>query len=185
MKGNYIGQAWLVLALALCFGAALAGVNTALKAKIDANKLADTVGQIPNLVPGAASGKADFVGGEYVYRAFGGDGEQVGWVLPALGQGFADRIELLVGLDKDAGKVTGLYILYNQETPGLGNKITEDTWRGQFGGKPAEPALAVTKGKAQKDNEVEAITGATISSESVVGIVNQGVAKFRGALKEL
>ena len=53
MKNSYIGQAWLVLALALCFGAALAGVESALKGRITANKLAATVEQIPSLVQGS------------------------------------------------------------------------------------------------------------------------------------
>ncbi|MBN1268952.1 MAG: FMN-binding protein [Kiritimatiellae bacterium] len=184
MKNSYIAQAWLVIALGLCFGAALAGVQATLKPRIEANKLNDTIGQIPNLVPGATSGKAETFGEQIAYRAMDGEGQHVGWVLAAAGQGFADRIEVLVGLDQEARTVTGLYILANQETPGLGNKITEDGWRGQFAGKPAAQALVVTKSKAQKDNEIEAITGATISSESVAGIVNAAVAKFRAALKD-
>ena len=54
MKNSYIAQAWLVIVLSLCFGVALAAVQTTLSPKIDANKLRDTIGQIPNLVPGAA-----------------------------------------------------------------------------------------------------------------------------------
>lgn len=180
-KGNYLGQAWLVLVLALAFGAALAGVNATLKDRIQANKLADTMGQIPNLVPGAVTGRADFVGSEYVYRALDESGRQVGWVLPAQGQGFADRIELLVGLDLEARRITGLYVLFNQETPGLGNRIVDEDWRKQFAGKPADRPLSAAKG-ARREEEVEAITGATISSQSVVDIVNRGVAKFRAAL---
>lgn len=182
MKNSHIGQAWLVIVLSLGFGAALAGVQATLKPKIEQNKLNDTIGQIPNLVPGAAGGQAEKVGDRTAYRAVDGQGEHVGWVIPARGQGFADIVELLIGVDRDVQKITGLYVLDQKETPGLGNKIVEDDWRKQFAGKPAARRLAVTKAKPSGDEEIQAVTGATISSDSVVGIVNGAVAEFRKAL---
>jgi electron transport complex protein RnfG len=178
MKNSYIGQAWLVLLLALCFGAGLAGVEAALKGRIQQNKLEDTLGQIPLLVPGAAKGEQQEAGEMTVYRAVSESGGLVGWVVKAGGQGFADKIELLVGLNPGATEITGLYVLDQKETPGLGNKIVEQDWRSQFVGKSAAAGLTVTKGTAT-GNEVEAVTGATISSDSVVGIINQAVRDFR------
>ena len=150
MKNSYIGQAWLVLALALLFGAALAGVETWLRPRIEANKLAATLKMIPELVTyadaaaSAASAKAEplviTVGegrdrSQYdVYRAIGifddeftGQkvADQVGWVVKASGKGFTDRIELLVALDPEAWEIIGLRILAQKETPGLGNEIEE------------------------------------------------------------
>ena len=52
--GGYLRQAWLVLLLALLYGAALAGVQTTLGPKIAENKRDETYGVIPTLVPGAA-----------------------------------------------------------------------------------------------------------------------------------
>lgn len=181
MKNSYIGQAWLVIVLSLCFGAALAAVQATLNPKIEQNKLNDTIGQIPSLVPGATGGAAETVGDQPVYRATDAQGNHVGWVLPARGQGFADVIELLIGLDKDAGRITGLYVLKQLETPGLGDNITKPEWRGQFKGKPAEQPLQVTSAP-QADSDVQGVTGATVSSKSVVGIVNAAVAQFRAAL---
>lgn len=183
MKSNYIGQAWLVIVLSLCFGAALAGVQTALNPRIQANKEADTIGQIPKLVPGAVGGERKVFGDHVVYVATDDKNQQVGWVIMAIGQGFADRIELLVGVDREVTKITGLYILDQKETPGLGNRVSEDGWRGQFKDKPLAGKLVVTKSKPQMPEEIEAVTGATISSDSVVGIVNAAVARFRDELK--
>lgn len=182
MKNSYIGQAWLVIVLSLCFGVALAAVQTALNPKIESNKLRDTIGQIPSLVPGAADGKAETIGGQTVYRAIDAQGQHVGWVIPARGQGFADVIELLVGTDKDVKQITGLYVLKQLETPGLGDFITGDAWRSQFKSKPADVPLVITKTAPKTDSEVQGITGATISSRSVVGIVNGAVEKFRSAV---
>jgi len=182
-KKNYLSQAWLVLALALCFGSALAGVESALKARIEANKLAETLGEIPALVGGAESGRPAELAGRTVYRAMAG-GRQIGWVVPASGQGFADKIEVLIGLDVTAERLTGLYVLSQKETPGLGNRITEEAWLEQFANKPAAGALLVSKAQPLADNEILAVTGATISSQSVAKIVNQAVAEFRQALAE-
>lgn len=184
MKDTFLGQAWLVIVLGLCFGAGLAGVQASLKPRIDKNKLDDTLGQIPSLVPGAAGGEAETIAGDRVFKAVNDAGQIVGWVIPARGQGFADVIELLVGADKDANRITGLYILDQKETPGLGNLIVEAPWREQFNGKPTDKPLVVVKNPPTTDAEIEAVTGATISSASVVAIVNQAVARFRAALAQ-
>ena len=62
MKDNYLVQAWLVVGLALCFGAALAGVDAALSEKIAANKLDETMRQIPALGPGSTGGEEVEIG---------------------------------------------------------------------------------------------------------------------------
>lgn len=172
---------WLVLALALFFGGGLAGVHQLLAAKIAENVLHETLSQIPALVPGAETGEPLAINGRTVYRALAG-GQTVGWVIAAGGQGFADRIDLLIGLDATGSTITGLYVLGQKETPGLGNKIIDEPWRDQFKGKSSERPLAVTKGNPSSTNEIRSVTGATISSESVCAIVNQTVSEMRGAL---
>lgn len=181
-KDGYIRQAWLVLVLAACFGAALAGVHVGLADRIEANKLGDTLEQVPALVSGAVEGRAETVGGRTVYRAVDRPGRCVGWVVPAGGQGFADRIELLIGLDAKAQTITGLYVLEQKETPGLGNRIEDAAWRRQFASKSTARVLAVTKAQTPGENEIQAVTGATVSSQSVTDIVNDAVARFRAEL---
>ena len=180
-KGNYITQAWLVILLALCFGGGLAGLDAKLSGRIAANKLAETLGQVPALVPGADQGQEQIVAGQIVYRAMAGT-QQVGWVIPARGQGFADRIELLLGVDAQVQAITGVYILDQKETPGLGNKIIEADWRRQFEGKSALARVVSITGGGASGDQVDAVTGATISSESVCNIVNATLAKMRPAL---
>lgn len=182
MKNSYIGQAWLVILLSAIFGVALAGVQSTLSPKIKQNKLNDTLSQIPSLVPGATTGEPAKVGDLDVYKAMDGQGQQVGWVIPARGLGFADVLELLVGVNADVTQITGLYVLDQKETPGLGNKITEDVWREQFKNKPLAKNLVVTKTTPAAENEIQGVTGATISSSSVVGILNGTIARFRAAL---
>ncbi len=187
-KQGLLGQAWLILLLALLFGSSLAGVEIALKPRIERNKRNETFGQIPVLVQGGSARKSreERVGGIRVIRVLSKEGKHLGWVLPASGQGFADRIELLLGLDRKAAKITGLYVLDQKETPGLGSYIQDrDRFLGGFEGQPADKPLRVVKGSpAPRSGEIRAITGATISSMSVCGIVNRAVKEFRKALAE-
>ncbi len=184
MKNNYLVQAWLVLLLALCFGAALAGVQVSLSGRIEENKLAETKGQIPYLVPDSADSRKVEIGDDVVYRAFNGLGETVGWVLTVTGQGFADKIEMLIGLNEDASVITGLYILDQKETPGLGDKIRGE-WKDQFKDVKGTEPLRVVKASATEATEIEAVTGATISSDAVVTTVNKEVAAFNALLREM
>lgn len=189
--GGYISQAWLVILLALAYGAALAGVQTGLGPIIDENKKAETFSVVPQLVPGADGGKTESVeikgkDGRIstAYKAISDSGAQQGWVLPGSGQGFADRIDLLIGLTADASKITGIYILDQKETPGLGNYIVEEDFRKHFVDKSTAEPLCVVKAEPARPNEVRAVTGATISSESVTQIVNKTIENFEGALRE-
>lgn len=182
MKNNYLVQAWLVLSLSVVFSAGLAGVQIALADKIDANKFAETMEQIPSLVEGATGGEKVDIEGRIVYRAVNADGNPVGWVVPASGQGFADVIEVLIGLDLKAETITGIYVLAQKETPGLGNKIVEPLFQDAFIDKDTDTPLSITKASPTQDSEIPAITGATISSQSVTKIVNDTVAELRDKL---
>jgi electron transport complex protein RnfG len=189
-KGGYVGQAWLVILLALLYGGGLAGVQNALSGKIEANKKAETYSVIPELVAGADPDRTDeiVVRGEndkesLGYRVHGSDGSHLGWVLPAAGQGFADRIELLIGLDPAVTTIRGMYILNQKETPGLGDYITSADFQNRFRDKPADQPLVAVKSEPTADNEIRALSGATISSESVAGIVNRALTNFRGPLR--
>jgi electron transport complex protein RnfG len=191
-RGNYISQAWLVILLGLLYGGALAGVQTALSGKIEENKRAETYSVIPDLVPGADASQTQelLVAGENdkegrVYQVRAADGSHVGWVLPGEGSGFADKIELLVGLDAQVTRITGMYVLNQKETPGLGDYITGASFRQQFRNTPAEEPLAVVKANPSASNEIRALTGATISSESVADIINQALANYRAPLQAL
>lgn len=192
-RGNYITQAWLVILLALLYGGALAGVQVGLGDRILENKRNETYDQIPHLVPGAvkAETREHEIQGQndkrvIVYEACDEKGNRLGWVLPGSGQGFADRIELLVGLDPQLATIHGLYVLDQKETPGLGNYITSaEKFLDQFSGKQTDPPLAVVKTDPNPEYEIQALSGATISSESVSQIVNRTIENLRQPILDL
>jgi electron transport complex protein RnfG len=200
-KGNptFFSQTWLVLVLALCFGGLLAGMQIVLGPTIEANKINETLERVPVLVFGAAhatelsqsgmeinplSVGVEKAGKTIRYSVYEtkSDGKLAGWVTKSAGQGYADKIEVLIGFDPQMEKITGLFVLDQKETPGLGNKIMEDDWRGQFLSKSTAKPLAPVKGKSAASNEIDAITGATISSKAVTDIINSAVADLRQPL---
>ncbi len=112
---------------------------------------------------------------EAVYGGYGAEGQLIGYAVPAAGPGFQDTISLLYGLVPDKRKVTGMEILESRETPGLGDKIYKDmAFVDSFRSLAIDPEIrAVKKGTSSTPNELDAITGATISSKAVVRIINQ------------
>ncbi len=201
-KDSNLFQAWLVLILATVFGTALAGIQSNLGPVIEENKIRETMEKIPALVLGedmaaklAAENESLVIKSRIlevekngitkfytVYDVMFKEGGLAGHVTKAAGQGYADKIELLLGLDPGGNTITGLFILDQKETPGLGNKILEDPWRNQFKEKVSDNRLVVVKGGAGKDNEIDAISGATISSRSVTGIINTIIADVKPSL---
>ena len=203
VKSNFFSQAWLVLLLSICFGALLAAVQITLGPTIEANKINETLAKVPEMVFGAAraeelaakhetvdvsplSVEVDKAGKKVRYSVYEAktNGHLDGWVAKTAGQGYADKIEMLIGFDPQMDKITGIFILDQKETPGLGNKISTEDWRHQFVGKSTAQPLSVVKGNVKAGNEIDAITGATISSKSVTGIVNTVVKDLRNPLIE-
>ena len=70
-------------------------------------------------------------------------------------------------------------VLESRETPGLGSRIADDPgFHSQFNDLAVEPQVVLVKGHGDKPNDVDAITGATISSTAVVKIINNADANW-------
>lgn len=126
-------------------------------------------------------GGAEGGGAVYRIRAEGGGGT-AGWVLLRTGPGLWGEITAAVGLDAGLSSLTGVDFLRQSETPGLGARISEKWFTDQFRGKKG-PLTSVGEGEPAAENQFEAITGATITSGAVLGILNDAVAKAPGLVK--
>ncbi|MBW2735899.1 MAG: FMN-binding protein [Deltaproteobacteria bacterium] len=123
--------------------------------------------------------------GRRVFRALDGSGNLVGWVVAGKGQGFADKVEVLIGLAPEANKLTGIFILDQKETPGLGNYITDEPFTKQFRGLGiggSHKLLASQSAPKLNLGRVKAVTGATISSQTVCNIINKTVGELQSKL---
>ena len=82
--------------------------------------------------------------------------------------------------------IRGMEILEQEETPGLGARIEEKSFREQFKGKQIEKKIIVQiKGAATGPNDVSAITGATITSKTLEKIINEVSQPYLEAIRSL
>jgi electron transport complex protein RnfG len=123
------------------------------------------------------------VTGERVYAGFDADGNLSGIAIPAQGQGYQDVISLIYGYSTDCTCIIGMKVLESRETPGLGDKIEKDpaflsnfdrlAVRFSAAEKQITGLLELTKkGQKTSDWQIEAISGATISSTAITDILN-------------
>lgn len=115
------------------------------------------------------------------YKVFDSNNSLIGFAIAPFGNGFQGKVRLMVGTKLDMKTIVGLKVLEQSETPGLGTKVTEEPFIQQFLGISVDKTISWVKGIApNKENcEIQAITGATISSKAVVAIINDGIAKLR------
>lgn len=110
------------------------------------------------------------------------DGNILGYVINVIShEGSQADISLSVGIRMD-GTLNGYSITSISETPGLGMLVKEKPFYSQFENK-AEESYNVVKSTPAADNEIESVTGATISSRAVTNAVNASLVYFRTALQ--
>ena len=121
---------------------------------------------------------------EKVYLGHAADGKPVGYAVVAQEPGFADVVRVIFGYDPATKKLLGMKVIESKETPGLGDGIEKNKkYVSQFAGR-ATPLKGVKVGAGKGDpSEVDFITGATISSRTVVRIINNALARLGPALK--
>jgi len=191
----FIGQSWLLIVSAIGFGLLLAMTSTALGPRIEQNRIDKLNHLAGGLLPQAEhfaplepaldirspQGKPQRV---EAYKAVKGE-QVVGWTFNLIGSGFADKIALVVAVDRGFTKLAGYDVLSSNETPGFGDKIKNDYYRNQFVGAPAAGLKLVSTGDDKAiDEEIVAISGATVSSEAVFRTIDNAMAQIREALVE-
>ncbi|MFH1878904.1 MAG: FMN-binding protein [Candidatus Omnitrophota bacterium] len=118
-----------------------------------------------------------------VYTVEDSSGALLGYALLAEGNGYQGVIKLIVGVSPDLTRTHGMEVLDSQETPGLGAEIAGDNFRKQFQGLDITRDIEYVKNqKPQKPYQIEAITGATISSRAVVTIMNKRIDEVKKAM---
>ncbi len=112
-----------------------------------------------------------------IMEAKDASGETLGYAVNVTtSEGYGGDITFSMGVQLD-GTLNGISILSISETAGLGMNATKDEFKNQFSDKNAE-AFEVTKAGASDENEINAISGATITSKAVTGGVNAGICAF-------
>ncbi len=190
---HFVQQSWLLLVTSFCFGILIAATNSVLAPTIEQNKIDKLNRIMSGLVPEAV--RFELVGQfevttakgtkttSKIYTGFSQSGEKICYSFNGRGSGFADKIELVVAVDEDFSQIAGFDCLSSNETPGFGDRIKLLSWRSQFAGAPAAKLKLVKTGDPERiDNEIVAVTGATVSSRAVVNIINNYLMQIKEQL---
>jgi Na+-translocating ferredoxin:NAD+ oxidoreductase subunit G len=132
--------------------------------------------------------------GTIVYAGYDADGTLLGIAAPAGAQGYADIITLLYGYDHTCECIRGIQVLKMAETPGLGDKIkfdskflknfiSLDASLNDSGDALDNPIVTVKHGSKWNDWEIDAISGATISSRAVGKALNRSAQELLPILR--
>jgi Na+-transporting NADH:ubiquinone oxidoreductase subunit C len=103
---------------------------------------------------------------------------------PFEGSGFQGPIIGVTVMDPDGTTIKAVGIKSQEETPGLGSRITEEQFLNSFIGKEFDPELIlVGAGKSSNKTDVDGITGATMSSIALIKVINNDYKTFISSLK--
>lgn len=156
-------------------GAILAATNFVTTPKIEEVEKEAKLKAMQTVLPAAIEFK-EFKEKEGFFEGLDLDSNLVGYVISCLAVGYGGGFWVMVGIDKEF-KVIEISILTHKETPGLGDKIEKESFKGQFRNKGSENLEIV---KMPTKDKIQAITGATLSSKAVTEAVRKGLEELEG-----
>jgi electron transport complex protein RnfG len=121
--------------------------------------------------PITPAGKWSIHSRNFEYYAATASGKPVAYISSTAGKGYSSFIQMLVSLDTDL-KISEVKVLSMNETPGLGDQVLEKSFLDQFKGKPLSQIILI---KGETKENIQAITGATISSRGVTNGIKDAV----------
>ena len=181
---NTLKMIIVLTVVGLVSGAALVLMFNYTDPLIKSNQESETKAALFKIFPDAKNYKEVGEGEDMYFTMHDETGKVLGYAFIAEGNGYQGIIKLMAGIEPDLVTMKGIEVLESQETPGLGQEITTEKFESQFIGLKTSPSITYVKNKKpSKPNEIEAITGATISSRSVVSILNNEIEKLKGKIK--
>lgn len=157
----------------ICFlaSAVLAVLNGITEPKIRLQKETAQNMSLKEVMPSGVSFEPKFEDGKIIYYGvYDQRYKLLGFVINLEAKGYSSDIGALAGLNFNL-ELGNIRILSQNETPGLGNRILEDTFLAQFKGKNLDSL-----------NQVQAITGATISSSAIINALKNRIAELKNQL---
>ena len=133
--------------------------------------------EIQNMLQETFPNMDDYIFEDDIYTIYT-DGAKIGYAFMAVGKGYGGNIDILVGLEDEA-TIKGITIISQSETPGLGSRIAESSFADKFTGLVISDIIL-----KQDGGQMDALTGATISSQAVVDAVRTTAMEKIKSLKE-
>lgn len=158
------------------------------KDKIASNAVKALNESISAVIPGAVSKELIPSNDLTIYKVYdkdlnAADKKLLGYAIVTYASGYQGSIKILVSINPELTKIITFRVLEHSETPGLGGNIVNSDFISQFEGLSIEKEIKVIKGPSNKDNnEISAISGATISSKAVTKALNETFIKAKNII---
>lgn len=164
----------MLFVIALVCTALLAGTNMLTKDKIAQINLQTEMEAKSAVFPDAVSfSDANTVqssnGDVTYYNAYDESGNTVGYVFGVTVKSYGGDLSAMIGISRETDKITGVEITEINDTPGLGLNVDNENFLSQYIGRAGN--IGVNKNESN-DNEIKAVSSATISSKAVTSAVN-------------
>lgn len=186
---GYVKLGLTLLVICGIAAGALAGINSVTAPIIAENQRQESLKTYFNIVGDQADDFIDVESGVYdevvaKYNNLNGileakkGGETIGYVFKVFSNGFDGKMNNAIIIATD-GTILGYRNLTNTETPGFGKQIEEPMFYERFNGKSVANSDEIKIGSGGAENEIEAISGSTISSKGVVKGLNEAVSAYK------
>jgi electron transport complex protein RnfG len=181
MYKDIIKPALILFIICAVIAGALAYVNQVTKPIIEEREQQEKLNSLSEVLPGIAEfteltpeelKASEYIVSDSINKLYKDD--ENGYVVDLTTSGYGGDINMLVGIDIE-NNITGVKIISHKETAGLGSKVAEQDFLRQFEGFIPADGFTVVKGNAQKEGEIDAVSGATVSSRAVNKGVEQAV----------
>ena len=173
--GSMVKTVVTLLLFAAVVAALLGLVNQVTAGPIAEHQTAKTQSAMKSVLPASGYSQVIYEGDPLVKAVY--KAEDQGWVIEVTPSGFGGLIDMLVGVDP-SGSVTGVSIVSMSETSGLGANAARESFRSQYAGKSGSVKLR------KQGGEIDALTGATVTSTAVTNGVNAALAAAGELMKE-
>ena len=167
-----VKPAAILFAICVLVACTLAGTNALTKDRIEAQQEAKAEESRMIVLPAADS----FVAADGYYAGLKND-EAIGYVFETESKGYGGTVRVMTGISAD-GSITGVVILEHEETPGLGANAEKEAFRDQFKQSISPDGITVVRYQEPGEGEIEAMTGASITSRAVTDAVNQAIEQY-------
>ncbi len=173
--------ALVLVIICACVTALLGVTNELTKDTIEQAAIEKQENSRKIVLPTAESFEASSDESYYIGKA--SDGSVVGYVFVTSFAGYSGNVEVMTGIAADSN-ISGIVILEQTETPGLGANATATTFTDQYKQAVPEGGLEVVKSPEASEGQISALTGATITTDAVTNAVNEAIDLYNNIEKE-
>lgn len=164
--------------ICLIITALLAGTNALTKDTIEKQAIENAEASRSVVLPDAKSFEEESKNEQIFFKGLDENGDIVGYTFTTKAKGYGGDIEVMTGISHTTNAVSGVVILSQNETPGLGANAVNESFTNQYLQNLEFDNFLVVKNQPPNSGEIQALTGSTITSQAVTDAVNEALSIY-------